>query len=255
MPFININDIDLYYEVHGEGPVIIFAHGMGGNHLSWWQQIPVFSKDFQCIVYDIRGKGQSSVVTDSPAEGAFREDLKGLLDYLGIQEVYLVCQSMGGLTGTNFTVAYPEKVKGLVLSGAPGGFDPEIDEMEKKRRAAMDEKDLILSARVYAKSFPDDHQAKAFLNQEIRALNPPHRQTDTERVSVQQLADTKVPLFMLAGEEDVLMPPVRMDMYKERLPHAHFLTIPRSGHSPYFEKPDIFNEAVMEFISKIKGQG
>jgi pimeloyl-ACP methyl ester carboxylesterase len=92
---------------------------------------------------------------------------------------------------------------------------------------------------------------KTFLYQQISDLNPPHQWLDPEQVSIQQLINTKIPIFMLAGEEDVFfMPPMIMDMYKERLPQAEFLTIPGTGHSPYFEKSEVFNTAVMRFISQ-----
>ncbi len=255
MPFIQVNDIDLFYEVHGEGPVIVFAHGMAGSHLSWWQQVPIFSRNFQCIIYDLRGKGQTGGTEDGPVEGAFREDLKGLLDHLEIREVYLVCQSMGGRTGCNFTVTYPERVKGLVLSGSRGGYDPVVEEAREKHAATLAEKDRSFPFSVVAKSFLDDQPAKAFLYQLIRGLNPPHQLLDGELLSTRQLSDSKVPTFMILGEEDYRFPPEVTNMYRKRLPDAQILTIPGSGHSPYFEKPEIFNEAVMDFISTIEDQG
>ena len=68
MPFLPVNGIELYYEVHGEGPAIVFCHGAGGNHLSWWQQVPVFAQRFRCITYDSRAFGLSR-----DAEGGGRQ--------------------------------------------------------------------------------------------------------------------------------------------------------------------------------------
>ena len=59
MPKAPINGIDLYYESHGSGPAIVFAHGRGGNHMSWWQQVARFSGEFRCVTFDHRGWGQS----------------------------------------------------------------------------------------------------------------------------------------------------------------------------------------------------
>ena len=59
MPFAPLNDIDLFYESHGEGPAIVFLHGRGGNHLSWWQQVPHFQERFRCIAIDHREFGLS----------------------------------------------------------------------------------------------------------------------------------------------------------------------------------------------------
>ena len=67
MAFASINGIDLYYETHGKGPAVVFAHGAGGNHLSWWQQVPVFAEEYRCISVDHRGFGQSPDVARQSA--------------------------------------------------------------------------------------------------------------------------------------------------------------------------------------------
>ncbi len=54
---VSLGEFELYYEVHGEGPPVVFAHGAGGTHLSWWQQIPVLSEHFRCVTFDHRGFG------------------------------------------------------------------------------------------------------------------------------------------------------------------------------------------------------
>ena len=87
MPKTQVNGIDLYYEVHGDGPAIVFAHGAGGNHLSWWQQVPVFARQYRCVTFDHRGFGQSPDIPNGPGSQAFVEDLNQLLDHLKIERV------------------------------------------------------------------------------------------------------------------------------------------------------------------------
>src|SRR5947208_4909651 len=122
MPKAQINGIDLYYEVHGQGPAVIFAHGAGGNHLSWWQQVPVLARQYRCISFDHRGLGQSLDAPHGPGSQAFVQDLKGLLDHLEIERAALVAQSMGGRTCLGFTLAYTERVSALVMADTTGGF-------------------------------------------------------------------------------------------------------------------------------------
>src|SRR5256885_17057002 len=106
MPFAAVNGIDLYYETHGSGPALVFAHGAGGNHLSWWQQIPVFSKGFRCITFDHRAFGRSADGAGEAELGrrGFHEDLRELLDHLDIAETRIVAQSMGGRTAVGFAL-------------------------------------------------------------------------------------------------------------------------------------------------------
>ena len=124
MPFAPVNGIDLYYESHGEGPAVVFAHGAGGNHLSWWQQIPFFAKRFRCITFDHRAFGRSRRRRRrgrSSAAAAFHDDLRALLDHLGIDDVRIVAQSMGGRTAVGFALRNPGRCKAMVLAGTTGG--------------------------------------------------------------------------------------------------------------------------------------
>ena len=86
MPFVQRPYTTLYYESHGEGPAVTFLHGAGGNHISWWQQVPVFSQRYRCITIDHRGFGRS---TDPDKLGSTRyvEDLEALLDRTRLEAI------------------------------------------------------------------------------------------------------------------------------------------------------------------------
>ena len=85
MPFADVNGISVNYQLYGSGPVLVFAHGSGGNSLSWWQQIPEFSKYFTCLTYDQRSFGLTADDSEKPkGRSEFANDLKALLDYLVI---------------------------------------------------------------------------------------------------------------------------------------------------------------------------
>src|SRR4051794_26506575 len=120
MPHAKINGSELYYEVHGRGDPIVFAHGRGGNHLSWWQQIPEFARDHRCIIFDHRSFG-ASLDANAAGQGAFVAGLVSLLDVLDIAQTHLVAQSMGGRTCLGLAVTHPERVRRLVLAGTTAG--------------------------------------------------------------------------------------------------------------------------------------
>src|SRR3954462_10129280 len=96
--FIERPGCRLYYEMHGSGPFLFFAHGLGGNHLSWWQQVPHFRDRYTCITFAHRGFAPSTDASNGPGPAAFVDDLAALIDHLGITDVRLVAQSMGGWT-------------------------------------------------------------------------------------------------------------------------------------------------------------
>jgi 3-oxoadipate enol-lactonase len=254
MPFAPVNGIELYYESHGDGPPLVFAHGAGGNHLSWWQQIPVFSQYFRCITFDHRGFGFSRDVSAGPGPGGFGEDLRALLDYLNIERVNLVSQSMGGWTITAFAVAYPERVQTLALCDTMGGMDDPDVIAEMRRHGAPREGLSAVLQSVYAQDYPNREPSKAFLYREISALNqhvPPDLVPEMMklRYDVTPIIRHRIPTLVLVGDQDALTTPRMMELMARRIPHSRFVVIPGSGHSVYFEQPDLYNHTLLDFLS------
>jgi len=245
---------DLYYEVHGDGPPLVFAHGLGGNHASWFQQVPFFARSYQVIIFDHRGFGNSRGFKDGPDRSKFVEDLKGLLDYLGIGKVALVAQSMGGGSCAGFTVRYPERVSALVLADTLVGI--KLPEHLQSRMAALRKTtaDLPQLQRVLSSRFRDQEAVLTHLYTEINNFNMGARENVRgslgEGVAVEQLADTKVPILFLVGGEDILFPPEMVLGVHLMIPGSQYLEVPGAGHSVYFEVPKSFNDAVYAFLKE-----
>jgi 3-oxoadipate enol-lactonase len=260
MPFAPINGIQLYYEVHGNGPALVFAHGGGGSHLSWWQQVPEFARAYRVITFDHRSFGQSHDTPGGPGPRAFVRDLAALLDYLGIRKAAVVGQSMGGWTVCGFAAAYPERTGALVLCDTTGGVETaEVN----SAHATIQERSQGSLAQVltnaYARDFPEREPALCFLYQQISALNT-HIASDVIPVllsikhDIQPIITHRLPTLLLVGEEDVLTPPHAMASVAARIPHARFVRVPQAGHSVYFERAREFNRLVMAFLHEQRWQ-
>jgi 3-oxoadipate enol-lactonase len=260
MPLARINGIELYYEVNGEGPALVLAHGAGGCHLSWWQQVPVLSRHFRCVTFDHRGFGSSRDLPEGPGADAFIEDLRQLLDHLGIEKAALTAQSMGGWTSLGFAGKYPDRVTALALCDTTAGIDDAevARQMRSLRETSQGPLSLVLQ-RAYSSSFPEREPAKCFLYQQISALNvnvPSNLLTklNAMRHPVEPLTEKQIPTLLLVGEEDALTPATAMELMSRRIPHARFVKVAGAGHSVYFERPDDFNRTVLEFLRQATGR-
>ena len=256
MPFVESAGARIYYETHGPKPgqadAIVFAHGAGGNHLSWWQQVPHFRDRYTCVVYDHRGFGQSSDVKDGPGGGAFVDDLGALLDHLGIARATLVAQSMGGWTCLSFALRYPERVERLMMCDTHGGV--RSNELDALWREAM--RNLTAPGAVHPAAGVRMHReqpALHFLYQEISDLNPVDAMRKAMRgvsaPAAANLAALRMPALFIAGEEDAVIPPRLVEIAASYVPGARFELVPRAGHSVYFERPDAFNAILEGFLS------
>jgi len=245
-----LGSFKLFYEVHGDGPTVVFAHGSGGTHMSWWQQVPVLSKQYRCVTIDHRGFGYSKDGGAGPGRRNFVADLEGLLDRLKVDKVSLVGQSMGGLTVLGFASKHPERVSALIMSDTTGGYtNPEIDKLRaanKNPRSA------------FAPGYAQREPAMAFLYREISALTmdeaasaagaaptPAAPSTD-----IKPLLAKKVPTLFIVGEQDQLIPPAAIEAMHKQMPGSELVKVPGAGHSVYFEKAAEYNRLVGDFLSR-----
>lgn len=260
MAWAEVNGINMYYESQGQGEAIVFAHGAGGNHLSWWQQVPFFRQRYRCITFDHRGFGRTAEVEGGPGGNAYPEDLRGLLDALDIERAFLVAQSMGGGTCMGFSVAYPERVKGLVMADTTGTMsDPKLDDLRREFRESQ-QQPFSLQGRAYAPDLRESRPDMAFLYDSIMALNAPRGEASGERdpkhvATTEKLASMKVPVQFVVGEKDAIVPPSIIKYASGLVPGSRFAEVAGSGHSVYFEKPAAFNRIVSDFLDTVERSG
>ncbi|MEX0682711.1 MAG: alpha/beta hydrolase [Dehalococcoidia bacterium] len=268
MPFAPINGIELYYEEYGRGFPLVLAHGAGGNHLSWWQQVPALSRHFRCITYDHRGWGLSHDTGDVGPE-SFVADLAALLDHLEIEAAVLAGQSMGGLSCLGVALAQPERVRGLLMANTFAGMRREVwlaapDDKREAVRAVWDRRRADGIKRALAPEFSRLHKDRTFLYKQIRILNEagPNRLDSTRQVqrlralertpetgaTLERLAAMPMPVLFLGGEHDEVMPVSLMEIAHSLIPDSQFVVVPGAGHSVYFEAPEIFNHVALEFF-------
>jgi 3-oxoadipate enol-lactonase len=255
VPIANVNGIDLFYADQGQGTAIVFAHGVGGNHASWYNQIAFFSRWYRVLAIDHRGFGNSADAPDGPGASAFVDDLEALLDHLHLDRAILVAQSMGGGTCLGFSLRHPERVLALVMADTSGGISApgRLQERLAEQRRLTD--DLSQADRVVSRRFQDTQPALTQLYLELASFNATNRRNLRGRAlqtpSPEQLARLTMPVLFVNGSEDVLNPPDVADMVHQLVPGSQLLIIQDAGHSAYFEKPEAFNQVLLNFLSQV----
>src|SRR5258708_7359661 len=213
----------LYYEVTGSGPALLFAHGLGGNHLSWWQQVAHFAPHYTCVAFAHRGFAPSTAIAGGPDPADYAGDLAALIDHLKFPDVRLVGQSMGGWTMLDYAIAQPARVKALVLSSTSGTLDRRGS--DPSGGSAYDAWLKDAEAKIAAGAARGIHPAMgAPAAERSPALHLLYRSIDdmagipdkekvraglrrTAQRSLAGLQDFRVPTLFIAGSEDVVFPP------------------------------------------------
>lgn len=254
MPNVERPTATIYYEVHGDGPPLVFAHGAGGNTLVWWQQVPHFAARHRVVTFDHRGFGRSRCAAGHEQARHFADDLAAVLDATGSERCALVCQSMGGWTGLQLALAQPQRLAALVLSGTPAGIaTPRV--VAAIRAIAAAELATPAWNRPHVALAPDlfaRDPARAFLYDQLAALNPGDALARSALHEVMtdpaRLAGWRIPTLVVGGSQDRLFPPAVLREVTAAIPGAIFEEIPVAGHSPYFETPERFNAVVSRFL-------
>lgn len=251
----------IYWEhtSRGDGdtrPVVVLSHGAGGTHAVWYQQVPELAKHFRVVTWDSRGFGNSSNDNDAPGAEAAAGDLAAVLDRLGVERAHLVGQSMGGWHVTAFAMANPDRVLSLTLADTVGGlWTPEL----RKAMAAFSGAGGLSSADDLVGGHPalwsgtaERDPAPAFLYQALGTFHTPpmHRLGETLAWGAdhEQVAALGVPVLFVAGEHDQIFPSEMLARSAALVPNAAFVEIADAGHSPYFEQPAAWNDAVVRFL-------
>jgi pimeloyl-ACP methyl ester carboxylesterase len=257
---------NLHYEVTGSGPALLFAHGLGGNQMSWWQQVAHFAPHYTCVAFAHRGFAPSDAIAGGPDPADYAGDLAALVEHLKLSDVRLVGQSMGGWTMLEYAIAHPDQVKALVLSSTSGtldrrGCDPTggakydawLTDAERQIKDGLAKGVHPAMGAAAAQRVPALHLLYRSIDEMAGALDKERLRAGLRRTATRTLSglkDFRVPTLLIAGGLDVVFPPFLASAIAARLPCAEAHLIPDSGHSPYFEQAATFNGRVEAFLAR-----
>lgn len=257
-------DCKIHFEVTGTGPAIVFAHGLGGNHLSWFQQVAHFAPRFTCVTFAHRGFAPSSSIDGDPNPKDYAGDLAALIAHLELTDVRVVAQSMGGWTAIEYALAKPRELKALVLAGTTGTVNPQlIGEPERSRLGTWLQTEFTKMPGLFAQGIhPAGGERMA---REQPGMHLLYRHIDDQNAGLdkgalgarlmaartrppEDLKQIACPVLFVSGDEDIVIPPFAADAIARVVPGAKVAHIEDAGHSAYFERAGRFNQFVGAFL-------
>ncbi len=242
-----------YWDTGGNGPPVVLLHPATGSALMWVYQQPVFAAaGYRVVGYSRRCYYKSDpALKDNP--GVAADDLHNLVAFLGIGKFHAVSSAAGGSIAADYALSHPDKLLSLVISSnsaavatgdiaristslQPPGFTqmpPDFREIGPSYRAANPE------------------GVRQWLELEHKALDGELiRQRPGNVITAEKLNTIKTPTLLMTGDADLSTPPSLLRMVAAQIPGSEVVIVPDTGHAIYWERPDVFNRAVLDFIGK-----
>jgi pimeloyl-ACP methyl ester carboxylesterase len=242
-----------YWDTGGDGPPLVLMHPATGSALIWGYQQPVFAKaGYRVIAYSRRGHHNSEPVPQENP-GIASEDLHNLIQFLGIQKFHVVASAAGCSVTIDYALSHPDRLHSIVLASGIGGVrDPEylaLSEGLRPKRFAEMPSDFRELGPSYRAANPEG--VKRWLELEHKAVTGNRLgQKPANEVTWTKLQKMPVPTLLLTGDADLYSPPAVKQMFARHIPNSELVIVPEAGHSSYWEQPEIFNKAVLDFIGR-----
>ena len=261
MPIIKVNDINMYYEIHGEGFPFIMILGLSCD-VNWWtpEIIEATAKDFKTIVFDNRGVGRTDKPEIDYSIKMFADDTIGLMDVLNIQKAHILGFSMGGFIAQEITLNYPERVEKLVLCsthcGGTKSLPPSNEVMNFLINPPEDVIELIngfiplLFTKTFIENRPDfiESYKQQMLKIPIQLTSHRRQLQAMSFNAARKLKEIQTPTLILQGKEDILIPPGNAEILAKGISGAKLIMLDNAAHLFFQPDPQRVINLIKEFL-------
>jgi pimeloyl-ACP methyl ester carboxylesterase len=273
MPTLTTDDgVRLYFEEAGAGTPVVFVHEFGGDYRSWEPQMRYFGRRYRCIAYNARGYPPSDVPEsfERYSQERARDDIRAVLDGLGIEKAHVVGLSMGAFATLHFGMGYAKRALSITVAGGGYGSHPaqyrRFQEESKNNAELIRREGMARFVEVYGsgpqrvqyqvkdpRGFDEylrqfrEHSALGAMNTllGVQCRRPSFYDLTAE------MARMDVPTLIMSGDEEEPSLEVNLLM-KRTIPKAGFAVLPKSGHAINLEEPALFNQLVEAFFHQVE---
>lgn len=242
MQTIKMNNRTLSYHRQGSGQPLVLVHGFPLDHSAWQPLLPLLEEHFDLILPDLRGFGGSDVGSGVPGMDDYADDLAALLDACGLPKAFVAGHSMGGYVALAFARRHASRLLGLGLVGSQAAADPPERKIARYDTAALVREKGNSAVLGMAEKLSANAAHVAFFQQIIQrqgvdGIAGALAAMAERRDSLGTVTALSVPLLLIHGEADALIPADRSSEMKQANPTAVLVTLPGVGHSPAVEAP------------------
>jgi 3-oxoadipate enol-lactonase len=255
------NGIEINYEIEGSGPWLTMSHSLACDLHMWDPQMAVLTGKFKVLRFDTRGHGQSSAPAGEYTLEQLADDVKGLLDSLGIRQTHWVGLSMGGMIGQAFALKYPGVFQSMVLADTISRRPPDAakmwgDRIQTAREKGMDALVESTLARWFTEPYRNSRKdVMQRIGDGIRATPVNGFAGCCQAIAkvdyLDRLKEIKCPALVMVGEHDHGTPPEAARVIAQNLPGAELRIIPSAAHLSNVEQTQVFNEAMLGFLGRV----
>jgi pimeloyl-ACP methyl ester carboxylesterase len=264
MPQLTLADVDLHYEVHGNGEPLVLIPGFAAGAWIWSKHVAPLSTKFRLVTFDPRGVGQSSFESQQLTMRLLADDTAALLHHLGIAQAHILGVSFGGFVAQEFALAYPEMTRTLSLCctgfGGPNHVAPSLETLT----AVLSTDGFNTEARIrrnllpaFSPDFVRNHPDEIEEVIKLRLANPVVEEAYRSQLKAgvgfdaeSRVGAIKAPTLVLSGDADAIVPVQNSRNLAARIPGAQLQLIEGGGHLFFIEQPDEFNRIVAEFLGQ-----
>ncbi len=262
MPMVNVNDIEMYYEIHGQGEPLVLIMGLRRNAEWWYRQIPHLSQHFTVLAFDNRGAGRSDKPREEYSIRLFADDTAELMEAVGIRRAHVLGVSMGGYIAQELAINYSEKIRRLILGCTSAGGEGAV-RMTPERLVTFTANEGLTPEQILRKDmdifFSDKfvrenpQKIEEFVEISFRHYQPAFaffQQFDAcqKHDTADRVGRIAAPTLIMTGDDDLLVPPENSHILKELMPSSELILFPRCRHCFFLEAADEFNEKAIAFF-------
>jgi len=245
-----------FKDTGGNGVPLVLLHAATGSSQVWEHQLPVFTAaGYRVIAYDRRGFGRSTITHQGAQPGTGADDLQALITHLGIDRVHLLGTAAGGFVVLDYALSFPERLRSLVFANSIGGVQDE-SYLELGRRLRPPQFNALPpELRELGPSYRAANPQGTARWTELALTNQPEGQSAPaqamrNRITFSLLEKIQVPALLLTGGADMYAPPPALRLFAARIKSSESVIFPEAGHSTFWEQPEAFNKAVLDFVRK-----